>query len=222
MYALVTGGSSGIGYHMAKELRKRGYNVIIVAKNEERLKKAANEIGAIYFSIDLGKDYRKVREIMEKFKPKIVINNAGFGQFGEFSKMDEEEIIGMIKVNIEALTYITRVAMEHMEKGYILNISSVASCHPMKNLAVYSGTKAYVEHFTRSLQRENTKNIRISYLLLGPTRTAFFEKANMPTKNIEKIMLSPEKVAKNAVEKLLRGKRRIVLGFLYKLYCFLR
>ncbi len=79
-----------------------------------------------------------------------------------------------------------------------------------------------MEHFTRPLQRENTKNIKISYLLLGPTRTAFFKKANMPTKNIEKIMLYPEKVAKNTVEKLLRGKKRIVLRFLYKLYCFLR
>ncbi len=222
MYALITGSSSGLGFHIAKELKTRGYDLILISRNEEKLKIAAEMLhSSIYYPIDLSKDYKKVGDIIEEFKPQVVVNNAGFGMYGELENQEWERIEDMINLNILALTYITKKAVEVLDEGYILNVSSVAACHSQPNLSVYAATKSYVAMFSRSLAKEinGRKELKISYLLLGPTRTNFFKNAGMPTNGIEKIMLSPEKVAKYAVKKMFEGKRRIVPGVIFKLYC---
>ncbi len=223
MHALVTGASSGLGFHIAKELKMRGYDLILISRNEEKLKTAAEMLkSSIYYPIDLSKDYKEVGDIIEKFKPQVVVNNAGFGIYGDLEDQEWGRIEDMINLNVLALTYITKRAVEILNEGYILNISSVAACHSQPKLSVYAATKAYVAMFSRSLSREmkSKKGVRASYLLLGPTRTNFFKNAGMPTKGLERIMLSPDKVARYAVKKMLRGKRRIVPGVLFKLYCF--
>ena len=218
MKAIVTGGDSGLGFHIAKELKNRKYGIIIIARNEEKLKRAAKELDANWYAIDLAKDYMEAGEIIKSERPKILVNDAGFGLYGRMEEQDWEKLENMLNLNILALTYLTYIGLKVMENGYILNVSSVAACRAQKNLSVYAATKAYVEQFSKSLNREKRKT-KISYLLLGPTKTNFFKNANMPTKGLEKIMLSPEKVAKYAVDKMLKGKERIVPGIIYKLYC---
>ncbi|NPA74651.1 MAG: SDR family NAD(P)-dependent oxidoreductase, partial [Euryarchaeota archaeon] len=204
MKAIITGGSSGLGFQFARELKKRGCDIVLVSRNEEKLKNAASELGgAEYHAIDLAKEYRKMDNIIRDTAPEIVINNAGFGLYGKFATQNPERIEEMLRLNIIALTRITRLALEHMENGYILNVSSVAACRPSPGLAAYAGTKAYVEHFTKSLKKE-MNNVHVSYLLLGPTRTNFFKNANMDSSKLERIMLEPEKVAAYAVKKMLK------------------
>ena len=219
MKAFVTGGSSGIGYHIAKELKARGYDIVIVAKNVDKLKRAAAELGARWYSVDLGNDYRKAGNILEKEAPEVLVNNAGFGIYGELKSMDWNKVEAMLRVNVIALTYLTYVFLKISKSGRILNIASVAACRAQRKLSVYAGSKAYVEHLTKSMSKELSSEITISYLLLGPTKTNFFRRANMDTKGIEKIMLAPERVASSAVDKFLKGKKRITYGLLYKLYC---
>ncbi len=215
--ALVTGGSGGLGYHLAKELKNRGYDLVLVSKNPEKLEAAAKKMGAIaYYPIDLAKNYDKMDDILKKHRPSVVINNAGFGIYGDLVKQSMENIESMLNLNIVALTWITKKALEEVPDAHVLNISSVAACRPQKLLAAYAATKAYVEHFTKSLKKDG---YNVSYLLLGPTRTSFFKNANMPTKGLERIMLEPEKVAEYAVKKMLKGKTRIVYEAVFKIYC---
>ncbi len=219
MLALVTGGSRGVGYYLAKELRRRGYHVILIAKNEERVLRAAKELEAEGYAIDLSRDFKEVGKIIEKRKPKVVINNAGFGLYGEFVTQDEDRLLEMIDLNVKALTYLTKKAMEKMKEGYIMNVASVAACKPLARAAVYAATKAYVEHLTRSLIQEAPPGIHLSYLLLGPTDTDFWRVANWPVGKLRKLMLSLQKVARKALAHMLRGHRRIVIGNIYRLYC---
>ncbi len=224
VYALVTGGGSGLGYHIAKELRTRGYKLVIVSRNERRLKQTATELKARYYVMDLSKDYKNIGKIIDDISPQVVVNNAGFGLYGYFPQQDFERIERMINLNITALTYITHRAIESMMNtgGYIMNVSSVAACHPLPKFSVYAATKAYVEHLTRSLSNELPPHIHISYLLLGPTRTEFFKNAGLSVEKYEKLFLNPEKVAKYAVSKMLSGRKRIVPGFIFKLYCLFK
>ncbi len=217
MHAIITGGSRGLGFHIAKEIKDRGYDIILISRNEEALKNSARILGAEYYVVDLAKNYEKIGDIIRRYKPYIVVNNAGVGLYGEFREQRWENLRDMLNVNIMALTYITKIALESMKEGYILNISSVASCRPQKNLSIYAATKAYVAHFSKSLAKE--EHVHISYLLLGPTKTDFFKNANMPTKFLEKIMMDPSKVAKYTVNKMFKRKKRIVPGIIYKFYC---
>ena len=219
MKAFITGGSSGIGYHIAKELKARGYELVIIAKNEDKLKRAAEELEARWYSVELANDYIKAGALLQKEKPELLVNNAGFGIYGELKDMEWDNVEDMLRVNVIALTYLTYVFLKIRKSGRILNISSVAACRTQRKLSVYAGSKAYVGHFTKSMAKELPSEITISYLLLGPTKTEFFRRAGMDTKGIEKIMLSPDKVASYAVDKFLRGKKRITLGLLYKMYC---
>ncbi len=218
MRAIVTGGDSGLGFHIANELKRQGYSLTIIARNIEKLKKSADVLDAEWIAIDLAKDYEKAGEVIAEVKPYILVNNSGFGLYGHFQIQRWEKIEEMIRLNILALTYLTYRGLKNMKKGYIMNVSSVAACRKQKNLSVYVATKSYVAQLTKSLNSEN-KNVKLSYLLLGPTKTDFFKNANMPTKGFEKLMLNPDKVAKYAVRKMLTGKERIVPGIIYKLYC---
>jgi len=216
MYALITGGSRGLGFYIARELKNRGYDPILISRDDKILRNAAMELDAAYYVIDLSKDYEKLEKIIRDLKPVIIVNNAGFGVYGDIKEQNWERLKDMITVNILALTYITKIALETSKKGYILNISSVAACRAQKKLSVYAATKAYVAHLSQCLAKDGWQ---VSYLLLGPTRTDFFKNANMPPKNLDRIMLNPESVARYAVDKMLKGKRRIVPGIIYKLYC---
>ncbi len=225
MYAVVTGGDKGLGFHMARELKTRGYSLVLISRNGPALKNAARSIDAEYYVIDLAKNYPRAKEIIEKYRPGVLINNAGFGYYGRFVEQGEDNIRDMLRLNVETLTFLTKWAMENMRGrgGYIMNVSSLAACHPIPGSSVYAASKAYVEHFTRSLIRENPyPEVHISYLLLGPTNTDFWKTAHWEPGPLKHIMLFPEKVAKYALNLMFKGKSRIVPRAAFRLYCSLR
>ena len=164
MKALITGASSGIGYDIAKYLSDMGYDIIAVARDEERLKKLKDECKTKIdiFSIDLSK-VENILNLYEKVKAEdidVLVNNAGFGAFGEFEKIDLETSLKMIDVNIVALhtlTYKFLEIMKQKDKGYILNIGSIAGFIPGPLMAQYYATKAYVLRLTQGINKELKK-----------------------------------------------------------------
>ena len=161
MKALITGASSGLGREMAKLLASRGYELVLCARREDRLRELAAELPTVCHVIaaDVSDEeecrllYRAVRgDDLE-----IVINNAGFGLFGEFLETDLDEELRMIDTNIRAVHILTKLAVQDFEKrghGYILNVASSAGFLPGPLMATYYATKNYVLRLTQALREE--------------------------------------------------------------------
>ena len=215
MKALITGASSGIGRDMAKCLGKKGFDLILVARNKEKLEevKIGIKTNVEIITMDLASE-ENCKELYNKVKDvDILINNAGFGLFGEFTKTDLDTELEMIKTNIIAVHTLTKLFLKDMvkkDKGYILNVSSIAGFLPGPLMGTYYSTKAYVLRLTQSLQEELRKqksNVNLSVLCPGPTATDFLSRAGVTFKTKS---ASSEYVARYAIDKLLKGKRIIV------------
>lgn len=226
MISLITGATSGIGRDIAKELAKRKYDLIIVARHEEDLKNVKAELEAeykikvYYYAVDLidRKACMKLYEDVNKEHGLIdvLVNNAGFGTCGEFTKTDLDKEIRMVDTNIIALHILTKLFLQDMvkeDKGHIMNVSSIAGFMPGPLMATYYSTKAYVVRLTQSIQKElkmKKSKVRLSVLCPGPVKTNFQKvadvKFNMPeTKSSD--------VARVAVRKMLKGKKIIFTQF---------
>ena len=219
MKALVTGASSGIGEEIAKELGKRGYDIILVARNEEKLKDVASKIktNTRIITMDLSnkENCEKLYEETKNEDIDILINNAGFGTCGDFSETDLIAELNMISTNVCAVHTLTKLFLADMKKnnsGYILNVSSIAGFLPGPKMATYHATKAYVLKLTQSIYEELSQggyNIKISCLCPGPIKTPFLEKANVKFKT--KLMTS-KYVAEYAIDNMFKGKYMIIPG----------
>lgn len=225
MKCIVTGGSSGIGKDIAKYLNKLGHEVIIVSSDENKLKETSKEINNIkYFKCDLRIDEEvdSLCKYILKEKPEIVINNAGFGAFGDYTEVTSEREMDMIKVNVIALHKITKTCLSYMkENNYILNVASIASLLPGGPLlGTYYATKSYVRSYTLSLYEEikrNKKNINISVLCPGPVDTNFNKVAGGHFSISSK---TSKFVAKYAIDKMFKKKLIIIPGLDIKLGAF--
>lgn len=219
MKALVTGASSGIGYEISIYLSRLGYDIIAVARDQERLEKlkaeAAGDVQII--SMDLGQE-DNCMELYERVHSQnidILINNAGFGVFGEFIKTDLERELSMIHTNISALHILTKLFFRDMEaknKGTIMNVASIAGFMPGPMMAGYYASKAYVIRLTQAIREEilvRKSNVHVCLLCPGPVNTRFSQ-----TAEFEKDLkgLSAPFVAKYAVDRMLKGKFMIVPG----------
>ena len=224
MKALVTGASSGIGRDIARYLSSKNYDLILVARNYERLQELKNELktNTEILSVDLSKE-ENVLNLYENVKNKnidMLINNAGFGTFGKFYETDLEKELNLIETNIVALHILTKLFIKDMKKkdsGYILNVSSVASFAPGPLMATYYASKAYVTYLTKAISKELEKEkskIIVSALCPGPVDTNFNNVAGV---NFSMKPLSSEYVAKYAIDNLLKGKRIIIPGGMNKL-----
>ena len=164
MKALVTGASSGIGRDMARYLSGLGYDIIAVARDGEALNQLKEELSTKVdtISVDLA-DVGACKQLYEVVKNKnidIVVNNAGFGDFGEFTNTDLDKELNMIDVNIKAMHILTKLFLQDMVKrnsGYILNVASIAGFMPGPLMATYYSTKAYIVRLTQSLYSELKK-----------------------------------------------------------------
>ena len=222
MKALITGASSGIGRDIARELSKNGYELIIVARNIERLNKLKEELNTNVEieSMDIS-IVENCKKLFEKHNDiDILINNAGFGDCGEFTKTSLEKEIQMINTNITAYHVLTKLYLQKMREknnGIILNVASIAGFMPGPLMATYYSTKAYVvrlsEAIREELRREKSK-VQISILCPGPVDTNFNKVADV---EFALKGLSSEYVAKYAVNKMLKGKFYIVPGIKIKL-----
>lgn len=223
MKALVTGASSGIGRDMARYLSKLGYDIIAVARDENKLNELKNElvtqvkiIVVNLESVDACKElYRKVRE--ENID--IVVNNAGFGEFGDFTITNLDKEISMINTNIVAVHILTKLFLQDMIKrdsGYILNVASIAGFMPGPLMATYYSTKAYIVRLTQSVYTELKKkksNVSISVLCPGPVSTNFNNVAGVKF-NLKS--MSSEYVAKYGINKMFKRKLIIIPGLKIK------
>lgn len=226
MKALITGASSGIGKEMAKYLSKLGFDLILVSQNQEKLDKVKEElegnIQVIATDLSLAQNCVSLYNSVENVD--ILINNAGFGMFGEFTKTDLIKEINMINVNICAVHLLTKLFLVDMEKrnsGYILNVSSIAGFMPGPLMATYYSSKAYVLRLTESIYeelRQKGSNVKISCLCPGPTETEFLEKAGVKFKLKS---MESSYVAKYAIDNMFKGKFIIVPGIKIKLVRFL-
>lgn len=232
MRAIVTGASSGIGRDMARYLSKLGYDLILVARDEEKLKKLQEELKknqkeVEYERVDLA-NKEACREFHKRVKEKygtvdMLINNAGFGLFGEFEKTDLDVEVSMIQTNVIAVHILTKLFLQDMRKkdqGMILNVGSVAGFLPGPLMATYYATKNYVYRFTESIQyelRKEKSRIVVSVLCPGPVKTNFNQVAKVKFNLKER---SSEEIAKYAIDQFLQKKRVIVPGWDIKLARF--
>ena len=225
MKALITGASSGIGRDIAKELSKKGYDLILVARNLEKLEQVKNEIktNTEIVSMDVSEP-ENCEQLHEKFKDiDILVNNAGFGDCGDFTKTKLEKEIKMIETNIIAYHVLTKLYLKDMKQknsGKILNVASIAGFMPGPLMATYYSTKAYVVRLSEALREELRRDrakVQISILCPGPVDTNFNKVANV---QFALKGLSSEYVAKYAVNKFLKGKFYIVPGWKIKLAKF--
>ena len=223
--ALVTGASSGIGRDLAKELSKRGYDIILVARNEEKLNEVASEIKTkvevIPMDISVVDNCKKLYSMVEDVD--ILVNNAGFGVFGKFINTDLDREVKLIDTNVTAVHVLTKLFLKNMverDKGYILNVSSIAGHLPGPLMAAYYSSKHYVYILSESINEELKKNnskVRVGTLNPGPVRTNFNKVANV---KFDLKSLSSDYVARYTVDKMLKGKTDITPGLSIKLLRF--
>ena len=228
-YILITGASSGIGLEMAKLLAQKNYNLLLVARNEVKLVKLQNELKSKfnveveYFLCDLAKPntatdlHALVKE--KKYFVSGLINNAGFGDYGNFVEMPLKNDIEMIAVNITALVELTKLFGYDMVKagnGKIMNVASLLSFLPFPYYSVYSATKSFVLAFTETVASElQGTGVTVTALCPGTVETAFHtdEMRKTNAMNANKPM-SANRVAKAGVELFLHGKDKKIVGFM--------
>lgn len=232
-YILITGASVGIGYELAKIFAKERYNLILVARNLEKLNEVKEELQNSEINIvSIKKDLSKPESVQELFNEinennyevEILINNAGFGLLGSFYELDLKTQLEMIQVNITSLVYLTHLILPKMierKSGKIMNVASTAAFQPGPHMAIYYATKAFVLSFSEALHEElNSKGITVTALCPGPTKTEFQKRAKMENINLERAKLLPYmsayEVARIGYEGLMKGKRVVIPGLLNK------
>ena len=228
MTALITGASSGIGRDIARYLALKGYNLILVARREERLNELKNELGSVEVKViksdlSIAENCFKLYEDTKSDGVDFLVNNAGFGVYGKFNEVPIEEELRLIDTNIKALHILTKLYLKDMiakNSGYILNVSSASGFLAGPTFSSYYASKNYVVRLTEAIHEELRRdkiNVKISALCPGPVNTEFNKVANV---NFAVGGLSSEYVAKYAVEKTLEGKMIITPGILMKLAKF--
>ncbi|MET0465532.1 MAG: SDR family oxidoreductase [Chitinophagaceae bacterium] len=232
-YTLITGGSAGIGYELAKVFAEEAHNLILVARTEADLQQVKTELeGAGINVITIAKDLFEPNaafELYQEIKSRqltvdILVNNAGQGEYGLFAETDVNRELSIVQLNIASLIVLTKFFLQDMlerGEGRILNLSSIASKTPGPWQAVYHGTKAFVQSFTEAVRSEvKEHNITVTALLPGATDTDFFHKAGMESSKAvqDKSKLSdPADVARDGYKALMSGDDKVISGLKNKM-----
>ncbi len=226
--ALITGASGGIGYELAKLFARDHYNLVLVARSPDRLRQVANELQSEFgisvktVVLDLSQAWA-AKSLFEQLQQEgtsvdVLVNNAGFGGFGEFASMSQEEILGQISLNITALTQLTRLFLPPMlaqRRGKIMNVASTAAFQPGPLMAVYYATKAYVLSFSEALSNEVAKSgVVVSCFCPGATDTNFQKRAGMENSRLFKKIgaMKADVVARDGYRGLMAGKTVVISG----------
>ncbi len=223
MKALVTGASSGIGKNIAKYLSNIGYDLIIVARRQDKLEQLKQEVKTdckiICTDLSSKDNCINLYNNTKSDNIDILINNAGFGIFGEFNEIEVEKEIGLINTNIIATHILTKLFLKDMlerNQGYILNVSSIASFMPGPLMSSYYASKAYITRLSQGINKELKKhksNVSISILCPGPVLTEFNNVAGV---NFSIKPLSSQYVVKYTIDKMFKRKLIIIPGFINK------
>lgn len=231
--ALVTGASGGIGLELARLCAKGGHDLVLVARNQAKLEEIAKYLSGMYqirvevIPADLA-DAEAPAAIVEETGRRgltidVLVNNAGFGDWGLFGRADLERQLAMIQVNVTSLTHLTRLllpGMVHRRRGRILNVASTAAFAPGPLMAVYYATKAYVLSFSEAIGNELAgTGITVTVLCPGPTRTGFADRAGLQDSNLfgSPMVMDAAGVAEAGYRGMLHGKAIVIPGLLNKL-----
>ncbi len=225
--ALITGASSGIGYELAREFARNGYDVILAADHQGRLLEAAQGIRSaapearvetVTCDLSVREGVEGLWEAARAIGPvDVLAANAGVGVWGDFRDTDLEAELRLIQLNAVSVVHITKLALRDMldrDSGKILITASVDSTTPDPFLVVYAATKAFVLSFAEGI-REDLKDtgITVTALMPGPTDTNFFRRAGMEQAKVADMKKSdPAEVAREAYAALMRGDDHTVIG----------
>lgn len=236
-FALITGGSSGIGYEYARILAARGFDLILVSNEEEKLATISRElqdefkIQVFSFFMDLAvadaayELYKRCCEM--NIHPDILINNAGFFFSGEVIRTDSDKTSRMINLHILTPSLLCQLFgkdMKEKNRGYILNMSSISTDMPYPGIAFYSSTKRYLKSFSRALRSEMLDyNVSVTCVCPGAVATNLFDHNVIDYKKAMRygLMMKADKVADIAIRAMFRRKAVIIPGFINKIITFL-
>ena len=226
--ALITGASFGIGRELASIFAREGYNLVLVARSADKLRQLASDLEKAHGtrSLILASDlsapgataYVHDQTTRADISVSVLVNNAGFGQFGLFVENDLEECLQQIQLNITTLTHLTRLYLPEMverKSGRILNVASTAAFQPGPLMAVYYATKAYVLHFSEAIANElQGTGVTVTCLCPGPTVTEFHKRANMlGARMLQFGAMDARTVAEDGYRALMAGKPVVISGF---------
>ena len=218
---LVTGASAGLGAEFARQCRRRGDELVLVARRRDRLEALAAELGGAHVVVaDLAEPGAPARLLAEVaglgLELDTLINNAGFGAAGAFVGSPPERLLEMIDLNVRSLTELCRLALPPMlerRRGFILNVASTAAFQAGPYSAVYYATKAYVLSLSEALHEESKGNgVHVSALCPGPTATEFFDVAGSPNGRLAKMATDPKAVVAAGLAGLAKNKAIVVPG----------
>jgi hypothetical protein len=226
-YALITGASSGIGAEFARQLAARGWSLILVARSQDRLEKLRSELMSAHMGIDvlaipldLTASYAPA-ELFQRTQGahldvELLINNAGFGAFGEFTSIDRQRQRRMIDLNIVALVELAHLYLQPMtarHRGGVINIASVAGFAPLPYTALYAATKAFVLSFSQALYEEaRQQGVHVLVVNPGSTATNFFQVAGKSPFSHPARMQTSAQVVGESLRAFDRRKASIVTG----------
>ena len=230
-YVLITGASSGIGKQFAFEFASNGYNLILVARRKNLLEELSKELMEKYscnvlnYACDIADNPKAVYDFCKEnnLKVSVLVNNAGYGDYGRFDEADLDKMMGMIDLNNKALVALTYYYIADMKKdnyGHIINTGSVASFMPGPYMAVYYATKAFVMSFSLALREElKHDNIHVSVLCPAPTKSDFWTVANGETASVYNNIFarSSKDAAKTGYDMFIKNKAYAVDGLPYKI-----
>jgi short-subunit dehydrogenase len=228
-YAVITGASGGIGRCLSRELASRKFDVLLIARSGDKLAAECQMlqhqygIKASYLALDLSEKTSADRIVQwidqHQAEVNVLVNNAGYGLWGEVEKTDFAQLDNMIALNINTLASLCYRMIPYLRKktpAYILNVASTAAYQAVPTMTTYAATKAFVVLFSRGLRWELKRSgISVSCLSPGATSTGFIDRAGMEVlkERAEKFSMKPEAVAKIAIRGLFNGKAEIIPGF---------
>ena len=219
--AVITGASSGIGLELAKQFAKGGWELHLVARREELLRKLADQLSVktTLHTVDLtvASGREELIASLRDIEVSCLVNNAGFGDYAPFAQSEWSRIEAMLRLNIEALAHLTHALLPPMverKRGKILNVASTAAFFPGPTMATYYASKAFVLSFSEALATElEGSGVSVTCLCPGAVRSEFQERAGLvKSKLMESAMMDAPEVARAGYQATIRGQRIVIPG----------
>ena len=235
--AIITGASKGIGKAIAQQLASRQFDLLLVARSENLLKEVSADIAkqygvkVNYLAIDLAEQQaaNKVLHWVQSndYQVSVLVNNAGYGLSGLFEANQAESTRDMMQLNMNTVVEMCQCflpMLKQQSKAYIMNIASTTAYQALPMMSVYAASKVFVLNFSRGLSHELRKtSVSVTAVSPGSTDTFFNDRANIVgavKKAAEKVSMTPEAVAKIAVDAMFKGKKEVITGAINKLQAF--
>ena len=234
MNALITGASKGIGKQIAVELAKKNFDLLLIARSASQLEAVAKELRAKYgvkvdfLATDLSANHSAETVFswvnQHNYQIAVLVNNAGYGLAGLYEEVTLEQNRDMMNLNMITLSEMCQVFLPMLKRNsqaYILNIASSTAYQAIPRMAIYAATKVFVLNFSRALKYElNESPVSVTCICPGATDTNFNDRASIPDKArkaAEKVVMTPEDVAKISVDAMFAGKTEVIPGVVNKL-----